>query len=38
MVNQEDKDTRVKKVTRENWEKLELKDLQEPRVCEASPA
>lgn len=32
MVNQEDKDTRVKKVTKENWEKLELKDLQELKV------
>lgn len=28
MVNLEDKATRVKKVTRENQEKLELKDLQ----------
>lgn len=28
MVNLEDKVTRVKKVTRENQEKLELKDLQ----------
>lgn len=32
MVNQEDKDTRVKRVTKENWEKLELKDLQELKV------
>lgn len=29
MVNLEDKVTRVKKVTRGNQEKLELKDLQE---------
>ncbi|KAM7318738.1 hypothetical protein ACRRTK_021850 [Alexandromys fortis] len=28
LVNRDDKDTRVKKVTRENWEKLEPKDPQ----------
>lgn len=32
MASQEDKDTRVKRVTRGNWEKLELKDLQELKV------
>lgn len=38
MVNPEDKVTRVKKVTKENWERLELKDLQEPKDGEASLA
>lgn len=32
LVNRDDKDTRVKKVTRENWEKLELKDPQDLKV------
>lgn len=32
MASQEDKDTRVKKVTKENQEKLAPKDLQELKV------
>lgn len=38
MVNLEDKVTRVKKGTRASLERLELKDLRELKVCEASPA